>query len=254
MKLTCSYCGTQYPDVYRSATCRLCGHELTDSKAEAHYDYMTWYLTQLWYAWRRELDCAAPRILKEEDWWDICSYFNGCAVCGQESIDTKAFLVPPMLGGKMYTYNVYPICDECQSALIKNRTDNPFTDFYRTFGKDFIGAFYRILGALMAKMYDKSLVDIDPDVDTIEIIVRCTENTSIKPFDGVYAARIHEVPLTPRVGRMDQASFLPDREDAAGITWRLLDESESPRDFPQVCYRPYKPLKVPGQEGGVHHL
>ena len=57
--------------------------------------------------------------------------------------------------------------------------------------------------------------------DSIEIIVKVTEDTSTTPFSGIFARRIFDEPQT----RVDnRKTMFTKREETYGVTWRLLDE------------------------------
>lgn len=68
------------------------------------------------------------KLLKEDEWLRACSYFNGCAICGNESIEVRWIFVPPQLFGKgSYTAcNVIPVCGKCGEILLKKDL-NPFS-------------------------------------------------------------------------------------------------------------------------------
>ena len=63
--------------------------------------------------------------LTEAQWLNACRYFNGCAFCESEIIDTRALFIPFKNGGKYCDWNVVPQCQKCANRrILKN---NPFT-------------------------------------------------------------------------------------------------------------------------------
>lgn len=64
------------------------------------------------------------KILSEQQWLEACSYFNGCAICGHEHIETRQFILNPKHGGKYSVWNVVPMCGKCATYTV--RVKNPF--------------------------------------------------------------------------------------------------------------------------------
>lgn len=63
-----------------------------------------------------------PR-LTEAQWIEACRYFGGCARCGKPELDTRAYFVPFVSGGRYCDWNVIPLCESC--ALKLNKLRNP---------------------------------------------------------------------------------------------------------------------------------
>jgi hypothetical protein len=70
--------------------------------------------------------------MTEEQWLETCRYFNGCAICGSEHIETRQFFVPFEEGGKYAIYNMFPMCGECSKHV--RITANPFLWLDKSFG------------------------------------------------------------------------------------------------------------------------
>lgn len=51
--------------------------------------------------------------LTEAQWLEACRFFNGCARCASEEIDTRGFFVGRELGGRYCDWNVIPLCAKC---------------------------------------------------------------------------------------------------------------------------------------------
>jgi hypothetical protein len=90
--------------------------EYDNRKIKEYIDPYTVWLEQV-------KDLPAP-LITEDQWIEICRYFNGCAVCGSESIDARAFFIQFRFGGKYTPWNVFPICERCNK--IWDAEPNPF--------------------------------------------------------------------------------------------------------------------------------
>ena len=51
--------------------------------------------------------------LTEAQWLEACNFFNGCARCYSDEIDTRGFFVGSELGGRYCDWNVIPLCTKC---------------------------------------------------------------------------------------------------------------------------------------------
>ena len=175
----------------------------------------------MWAEWKRKYDAMPPRPLRDKNWIEACSFFNSCALCGGD-IDEKLLVIPPYLGGKLYTYNVLPACTVCAKRIRASQSVNPLKSFYTIKGslKQRVDSALRYLEA---DMLGVALEFFDYENDSIEIIVKCTEDTSLLPFNGIYARRIYsDVGLTVDV---KQDRYIADDINSVyGISWRLLDE------------------------------
>ena len=175
----------------------------------------------MWIEWKQKYDTVPPRPLRDEHWFKMCGFFNACALCGSD-IDEKLLVIPPYLGGKLYTYNVLPSCSVCAKRIRTSQTVNPLKSFYSISGVDK----HRVDTAfkyLEADMLNVALEFFDYENDSIEIIVTCTEDTSIKPFNGIYARRLFK-DIKQSVD-VKQDIYISDNIDSVyGISWRLLDE------------------------------
>lgn len=64
------------------------------------------------------------RPMTEHEWLKTCSYFNGCAICGNEHIETRQFFIQFTEGGKYTVWNIIPMCSIC--AKHRFMAANPF--------------------------------------------------------------------------------------------------------------------------------
>lgn len=223
MSKTCSTCGQTYPDEFLTCTCRFCGGIIEETTPELYSLSAALYQYELqWQEWQKLYNAATPRPLRENDWFLLCGHFNQCCICGGP-IEEQLLVVPPYLGGKLYTYNVLPACEICAARVRQSQAFNPIKSLYTISGsnKTIVNVALRYL---YAKMIGKEVDQFNFDEDTIELIVTCPEQTSIKPFTGIYAARQFK-PVRRQVYRKSTIYISNTREEIDGITWRLLDES-----------------------------
>lgn len=173
----------------------------------------------MWKEWQSKYNAATPRLLHDDDWYRICGYFNHCVICSGD-IDEKLLVVPPRLGGKLYTYNVVPACEMCAKRIRQSQTHNPIKSFYTISGsnKQIVDLAFRYLEA---DMKQAPFNNFDFDEDTLEIIITCSEDTSIKPFNGIYARRVFKEPSLQVQSNAN--TYIANRiEEIEGITWRLI--------------------------------
>lgn len=62
--------------------------------------------------------------MTEEEWHKVCEYFGGCAICGEEHIESREFFINFKDGGKYAAWNMFPLCGKC--ATHTKFTANPF--------------------------------------------------------------------------------------------------------------------------------
>lgn len=60
--------------------------------------------------------------LTEAQWLEACSYFNGCARCDSDEIDTRGFFIGRELGGRYCDWNVIPLCTRCATMWKLNKS------------------------------------------------------------------------------------------------------------------------------------
>lgn len=75
--------------------------------------------------------------LTEAEWLKACEYFGGCAICGDEHIETREYFVDFKSGGKYAAWNIFPMCGKC--ATHARFVDNPFVWMDR-----FLGSAYKL--------------------------------------------------------------------------------------------------------------
>lgn len=74
--------------------------------------------------------------MTEKDWLQTCSFFNGCAFCGSEHIESRQFFVQFNKGGRYAPWNMIPTCGTC--AGFRRNNMNPFTWLDNRIGNEHI--------------------------------------------------------------------------------------------------------------------
>ena len=144
---TCKRCGWVYPITQPGPRCKMCGepfeqvvcikcgkvvsgHDLIKSRTicrQCHNEasntvyrprYVRKRLDELetrFDAWLNKI-AQVPKnypTLTEEQWLEACRFFNGCARCNSEDIDTRGFFIVAKLGGRYCDWNIIPLCERC---------------------------------------------------------------------------------------------------------------------------------------------
>lgn len=74
--------------------------------------------------------------LTESEWIEACRYFNGCAMCGSDEIDSRVLLLSPQQGGRYCSWNVVPMCHNCATHW------RPVSNVFQTFDEQSKKAHY----------------------------------------------------------------------------------------------------------------
>lgn len=223
MAMYCSTCGQSYPDSYNTCTCRLCGGLIESDPALRPLSPKVYDLDTMWYDWKHKMLAAPPHPLTEADWDKTCAHFNGCALCGAEDIDEKMLFIPTFCGGRLYSYNVIPMCSFCADRVRKSQLTNPLKTYFKLKNvseRRVIG----IMNYLEAIMLGKVFEEFDFEHDTIKIVVKVVEDTSNKPFKGVFARRLWDKNAPLEVEHSIRMPSVASTDEVAGITWRLLED------------------------------
>ncbi len=142
---TCKRCGWVYPITQPGTKCKMCGETfeyivcrecggIFDHSGIAHgnlckkckvllstrtkkqrYERMIKKHKDRFDAWLAKV-AQVPKnyaTLTEEQWLEACRFFNGCARCNSEDIDTRGFFIVAKLGGRYCDWNVIPLCERC---------------------------------------------------------------------------------------------------------------------------------------------
>lgn len=127
-QIVCSVCGkvNDRSGMAKSTLCRKCHSRMIVPYGKANYRRIVSRLENSLTAWLDKI-AKVPKnypTLTEEQWLEACRFFNGCARCSSEDIDTRGFFISAKLGGRYCNWNVIPLCERC--AKTWNRTNNVF--------------------------------------------------------------------------------------------------------------------------------
>lgn len=70
--------------------------------------------------------------MTEDEWYEVCEYFGGCAICGDAYIETRQFFMNFQDGGKYTAWNMFPLCGKCSTHT--KFVENPFIWLDRRLG------------------------------------------------------------------------------------------------------------------------
>lgn len=79
--------------------------------------------------WKAQLNSITTHSLTEDEWLQACAHFNGCAMCGADSIDARMYFIKYQEGGKYNACNIIPACEKC--ATDRKVNPNPFRTMNR---------------------------------------------------------------------------------------------------------------------------
>lgn len=158
-RFPCMICGAEdqtwkplriYKNSTAAALCDSCASDLVVCRSK-HLTLMD-TSTRLLESWKRNMANQPPSPLTEDEWYETCCHFNGCAVCGKPQIDIRSMFVGTTNGGKYAKWNVIPLCDSCTYWLRLKGKDNPF----KVFGSPLSAAAL----PLLAKQYEEAMAGI----------------------------------------------------------------------------------------------
>ena len=126
----CVKCNTLKPKSEFETTynmCNACRGTVIRARYREQCDMQATVTKELLDGWIASTKLHKHKLLTEQDWLAACRHFNGCAFCGEESIDARVFFIPFKFGGRYTKDNVVPACDKCATSL--KRLKNPFRLF-----------------------------------------------------------------------------------------------------------------------------
>lgn len=164
----CRYCFTWKPSdeyyyasnkKYRRTECKNCGRlrklafdkknrDQSYERDKRFWDKRKEALKTQYTEWKTRTDALQFKMLSEEQWLETCNHFGGCAICGDDHIETRQYFIPFRDGGKYTTWNIFPMCGKCSTHA--KRLLNPFTWFDRYYGRQ---------GLMVTPEAGKKLVD-----------------------------------------------------------------------------------------------
>lgn len=169
---TCQFCkGGIYPrpcskcrtPIYKDVRCRECNNERMRDWARRNNDKTRQYArnqrirkqqpyVESYDNWLERINVPAPQ-LKEPEWLRACSFFNGCALCAEEAIESRTFFIPYTVGGKYTAWNIFPTCGPCGEAVRERKDDNIFLWLYK---KKYKPAYVHRLTEYLSQALDRS--------------------------------------------------------------------------------------------------
>ena len=142
--ITCTVCGEAKPIEEMAKgrrMCKKCWNFRDSAYQKKSYEKIKAHLDVKYREWLDTIQSIPHEYptLTEEQWMEACRYFKGCAICGDEEIDTRGFLISFDLGGRYCNWNVIPLCERCSKHFATNK--NPYRQAryidQRTIGSDF---------------------------------------------------------------------------------------------------------------------
>lgn len=123
----CRICGKPAPYYHTSNACRDCYlHVVKKPDDDVRLAQRRRAVYNEWLGKIARVPKEYP-TLTEAQWLDACKYFDGCACCGDDSIDARGYFVPFKDGGRYCDWNIIPMCERCATAartsgnMFKNR-------------------------------------------------------------------------------------------------------------------------------------
>jgi hypothetical protein len=121
----CARCGEYKYDIStRLDLCSTCRREINIKAATDWRNHRKFDNFEEWLNLIKKVP-KPIHTLTEDEWLAACRYFEGCAFCGSDSIDTRAMFIPFKSGGRYCDWNVVPQCQKCANSLAYKV--NPFT-------------------------------------------------------------------------------------------------------------------------------
>ena len=118
-KRICSVCGETYDTWAKRSVCKKCYKNVTKA---GHSDALTQRRKAVYQEWLdkvKQVPTDYPR-LTEKQWMEAVNHFGHCALCKDESIDTRGYFIPFKSGGRYCDWNVIPLCSKCAMAAKSN--------------------------------------------------------------------------------------------------------------------------------------
>ena len=115
----CSMCGKVYKMWARRSVCKECYRKYVDVGNGKAMIARRRAVYAEWLEKVRKVPTDYPK-LTEEQWMEAVRHFNGCALCKNESVDTRGYFIPFKDGGRYCDWNVIPLCSDCALTLKTN--------------------------------------------------------------------------------------------------------------------------------------
>lgn len=108
--------------------------ERRKARSTRWYDKVLTETEQRYENWKKVTAALPFKILSEDQWLAACEYFRGCAICGEDHIETRQYFIQFQEGGKYVVWNIFPMCGKCSTYMRK--TPNPFKNMSEFFAGD----------------------------------------------------------------------------------------------------------------------
>lgn len=121
-----------------------------------------------WIAKVKQVPAKYP-TLTEEQWLEACKFFDGCARCHNEIVDTRGFFIGAKLGGRYCDWNIIPLCERCASRWNLNKSifvDVLYKD-YQARGTEYRECLEKIVQYLEVKL-DAAIKNVSDADETTE--------------------------------------------------------------------------------------
>lgn len=132
----CSKCGNPSDNIeIQTGLCLDCYRPVSRNKSKRAYNAQSAAVKEdfnEWLALIRKVPKNYPTIT-EAQWLEVCAYFDGCALCKSEHINTRGFFIAFKFGGRYCAWNVIPLCEDCAKKF--RALQNPFRVMHRRLGE-----------------------------------------------------------------------------------------------------------------------
>lgn len=113
----CNKCGKVLPraDIKNNGMCRPCHNKINAIASPISKKKRKRRLTESFDEWVRKAKAVPTNYptLTEVQWLEACKFFDGCARCYDENIDTRGFFISRVNGGRYCDWNIIPLCERC---------------------------------------------------------------------------------------------------------------------------------------------
>lgn len=115
----CSICGEVFETWAPRSMCKKCYKKYIDVGNNEAMQARRKAVYEEWLEKVRQVPKSYPK-LTDTQWMEAVKHFNGCALCENESIDTRGYFIPFKDGGRYCDWNVIPMCSDCATKARKN--------------------------------------------------------------------------------------------------------------------------------------
>lgn len=115
----CSICGKTFEYWAKKTMCKECYRKYVDV---GNNEAMKRRRIAMYNEWLEKIHRIPKDYppLTEEQWMEAVKHFGHCALCKNESIDTRGYFIPFEKGGRYCDWNVIPLCSECATTMKRN--------------------------------------------------------------------------------------------------------------------------------------